>query len=157
MKNFFYTAFAVLLLSVSSISCERGTPGLPSPGNSGNKIVGAWKQTGRTIQNGATGAVTDGMRFCTTSNNVTFVSSSTGAANGSYIQNNFTYTAPNCVADAPKSGTWEDTGTFYNFGFTGSAGGGTVRATINFTIDNTVMEMVTNDGPLIVKEKFLRQ
>lgn len=156
MKKFFYTAFAVLLLSVSSISCERGTPGLPSPCCDDN-IVGAWKQTGRTTQNGATGAVTDGMRFCTTSNKVTFVSSSKGAANGSYIQNNFTYTAPNCVADAPKSGTWEDTGTFYNFGFTGSAGGGTVRTTINFTIDNTVMEMVTNDGPLIVKEKFLRQ
>ena len=157
MKNFFYTAFAVLLLSVSSISCERPAP-MPDPnGPLADKIVGAWKQTGRTIQNGATGAVTDGMRFCTTSNNVTFVSSSTGAANGSYIQNNFTYTAPNCVADAPKSGTWEDTGTFYNFTFTGSAGGGTVRATINFTIDNTVMEMVTNDGPLIVKEKFLRQ
>ena len=153
MKNFFYTAFAVLLLSVSSISCSKSEDTTPAP----DKIVGAWKQTGRTIQNGATGAVTDGMRFCTTSNNVTFVSSSTGAANGSYIQNNFTYTAPNCVADAPKSGTWLNTGTFYNFGFTGSAGGGTVQATINFTVNNTVMEMVTNDGPLIVKEKFLRQ
>ena len=150
MKKNIFTALAVILLSVTSISCSKSDDAADASVVV-DKIVGSWKKTAQTSQVGVNGAPTNTMGFCSTAETIIFSTATTGATNGSYEAKSFNYVAPNCVPFPTIIGTWANTGSFYNIQFT------TTQLIVNFSSNNNVMTMTFNYGNTIEKETYARQ
>ncbi len=151
-------AVAVLVVTFVSCSKDEETTQAPTPVATNDLIVGSWKQTAETIQNGATGTPTNHMTGqCDTSIIYEFQGNA-GAKTGNSYLTDYNYVAPNCVV-VPRAfnNIWTNDGNnIYRFVY-GSGANNSIQVTLNFSNNNNTMLMTTNDANYIIKGTYSRQ
>lgn len=136
-----------LVLAITLFSCSKTEDSVQE-----DLIVGKWKITAATIQDGATGTPEDFTDQCTSLNLYTYNSNKSVTA----LINNYSTTTSKCVANPVINATWANIGNgVYSLTFAGDNVPQT--STIAFSNSNKTMNETVLDGNYILKTTYARQ
>lgn len=136
-----------LVLAFTLFSCSKSEDAVQE-----DLIVGKWKITAQTRQNGVNGTPTDIMDQCTTLDLYTYNSNKTATA----VINTYSTSTSKCVAEPVINATWANIGNgVYSLTFAGDNVPQT--STVTFSNNNKTMNETVLDGTYILKTTYAKQ
>lgn len=154
-KLVFISVLSIMLFSTFSCSSDDATT--EPVAQNFDAIIGTWKLTAKTRQQGSNAPVND-LENCETLNTYVF----TGSANVKNGNGTVTLFSQNsnfaCVQSGVYAYDWENIGNFiYNFKQTISGQVYVEAITVNFSNENKIMKFTTVDGPYTFVQTFAKQ